>query len=227
MKVGEAWKTLEELIGHPFRDCGLLQQAMRHSSYANEHKLSSNERLEFLGDAVLEIVTSEFLYQNYPKLNEGDLTKMRASIVCEQTLALCSKEINLGHFLLLGKGEEMTGGRERSSIVSDAMEALIGALYLDGGIRAAKEFIYKCILKDIKDKQLFCDSKTVLQEVVQGDYAQDVAYTLVGEEGPDHDKRFIVEVSVEDKVLGRGEGRTKKAAEQEAAYNALMRRGNL
>lgn len=223
----EELHELEKKIGYKFNKMEYLINAMTHSSYANEHridKLYNNERLEFLGDAVLEIVTSEYLFHAYPKHHEGDLTKMRASIVCEQTLALAAGDIPLGKFLLLGKGEDKTGGRNRASVVSDAMEALIGAIFLDGGLEPAKSFIMKFILKDIKDKQLFYDSKTILQEVVQSDYEGELSYAVVGEEGPDHDKTFIVEARVGDTTIGRGTGRTKKAAEQEAAYNALMKK---
>ena len=229
MKPHELMEELENKIGYRFKNYKLLKQSMTHSSYANEHrinKLTNNERLEFLGDAVLEIITSEYLYKNYPKLHEGDLTKMRASIVCEQTLALSSKEIDLGKYLFLGKGEELTGGRERNSIISDAMEALIGALYLDGGFEGAKNFIDKYILCDIKNKQLFYDSKTILQEVVQSDYSEELQYVVVAEEGPDHDKSFVVKAMIGEKEIGMGKGKTKKAAEQQAAYDALMRRKN-
>ena len=229
MKPHELMEELENKIGYRFKNYKLLKQSMTHSSYANEHrinKLTNNERLEFLGDAVLEIITSEYLYKNYPKLHEGDLTKMRASIVCEQTLALSSKEIDLGKYLFLGKGEELTGGRERHSIISDAMEALIGALYLDGGFECAKNFIDKYILCDIKNKQLFYDSKTILQEVVQSDYSEELQYVVVAEEGPDHDKSFVVKAMIGEKEIGMGKGKTKKAAEQQAAYDALMRRKN-
>lgn len=218
-------KELEVLIGYEFRQEGLLRQALTHSSYANERhmkKLSDNERLEFLGDAVLEIVSSEYLYRNYPKLPEGDLTKFRASIVCEPTLALCTREIDLGRFLNLGKGENQTGGRNRKSILSDALEAVIGAIYLDGGFEKAKEFIHRFILTDIEHKKLFYDSKTILQEVVQGSYDEPLHYVLLAEEGPDHDKSFRVEARIGDKVIGAGCGHTKKAAEQEAAYQALL-----
>lgn len=223
----EEMHELEKKIGYKFNKLEYLINAMTHSSYANEHKIDklyNNERLEFLGDAVLEIVTSEYLFHTYPKHHEGDLTKMRASIVCEQTLALSAGSIPLGEYLLLGKGEEKTGGRQRASVVSDAMEALIGAIFLDGGLESAKAFIIKFILTDIKDKQLFYDSKTILQEVVQSDYDDELTYVVVGEEGPDHDKRFIVEAKVGENVIGTGTGRTKKAAEQEAAYNALMKK---
>ena len=216
----------QEVIGYQFQTPGLLSQALTHSSYANEKHMkkgSDNERLEFLGDAVLEIVSSEFLYLNYPKLPEGDLTKMRASLVCEPTLAFCTRQLNLGDYLLLGKGEDMTGGRKRKSILSDALEAVIGAIYLDGGFASAKEFILKFILTDIEHKQLFYDSKTILQEVVQASYKEDLCYRLVGEEGPDHDKHFMVEAWIGEMLIGKGEGHTKKAAEQEAAYQALLK----
>lgn len=222
----EDFKELEDRIGYCFQDAALLRQAMTHSSYSNEHRLNrltNNERLEFLGDAVLEIITSEFLYRKYDTLPEGDLTKMRASIVCEQTLAFCTREIELGKYLLLGKGEDMTGGRERSSIVSDAMEALIGAIYLDGGFANAKEFILKYILNDLEGKRLFYDSKTILQEMVQGGQEKGIVYQLVGEEGPDHNKSFRVEVVIGGEAFGCGIGRTKKAAEQEAAYQAILK----
>ena len=217
---------LQERIGYRFKNKNLLRQALTHSSYANEKhmsKLSDNERLEFLGDAVLEIVSSEFLFQNYPKMPEGDLTKLRASIVCEPTLALCTKEMDLGKYLFLGKGEDMTGGRKRKSILSDALEALIGSIYLDGGFASAKEFILRFILTDIEHKQLFYDSKTILQEVVQASYKEELNYRLVGEDGPDHDKHFVVEARIGETFIGRGEGHTKKAAEQEAAYQALLK----
>ena len=203
----------------------LLLRAFTHSSYANEKHLkrfSDNERLEFLGDAVLELVSSEFLYLNYKDMPEGDLTKLRASLVCEPTLALCTRELQLSGYLRLGKGEETTGGRNRKSILSDALEAVIGALYLDGGMEAAKPFILSYILTDIEHKQLFHDSKTILQEVVQADYKEPLHYELVAQEGPDHARQFTVEVRMGDKTLGSGCGNTKKAAEQEAAYHALV-----
>lgn len=216
---------LEEKIGYRFREQGLLRQAVTHSSFANEKhmkKLSDNERLEFLGDAVLEVVSSEFLYKKYRDLPEGDLTKLRASIVCEPTLALCTRDIELGKYLYLGKGEDQTGGRGRKSVLSDALEAVIGAIYLDGGFEPARDFIHRFILTDIEHKKLFYDSKTILQEVVQGNYEESLHYELLGEEGPDHDKRFLVEAVIGDQAIGRGSGHTKKAAEQEAAYQALL-----
>lgn len=217
-------KRFQEIIGYQFKDEQLLKQALTHSSYANEKhlkKLSDNERLEFLGDAVLELTSSEFLFTHYPKLTEGQLTKLRASIVCEPTLAQCTKEIGLGDYLFLGKGEDQTGGRKRKSILSDAMEAVIGAIYLDGGFANAKEFVLKFIMTDIEHKHLFYDSKTILQEVVQGEHEQ-LSYVLLEESGPDHDKSFTVGVLIGNKQVSTGTGHTKKAAEQEAAYQALL-----
>ena len=220
-------EEFQQVIGYQFQNKNLLRQALTHSSYANEkhmHRLSDNERLEFLGDAVLEIISSEYLFNTYQDKPEGDLTKLRASIVCEPTLALCTKEMDLGKYLYLGKGEDMTGGRSRKSILSDALEAVIGAIYLDGGFASAKEFILRFILTDIEHKQLFYDSKTILQEMVQAKYKETLVYELIKEEGPDHNKRFTVNVVLGEKVLGSGSGRTKKAAEQEAAYRALLAR---
>ena len=217
-------KKFQEKIGYQFKDEQLLKQALTHSSYANEKhlkKLSDNERLEFLGDAVLELTSSEFLFAHYPKLTEGQLTKLRASIVCEPTLAMCTETIGLGDYLFLGKGEDQTGGRTRKSILSDAMEAVIGAIYLDGGFANAKEFVLKFIMTDIENKHLFYDSKTILQEVVQGEHEQ-LTYVLLEESGPDHDKSFLVGVLIGNKEISTGTGRTKKAAEQEAAYQALL-----
>ncbi len=218
-------ENLEKVMNYQFRDKALLRHAMTHSSYANEKRLGksgSNERLEFLGDAVLELVSSEFLYGKFSDLPEGALTKKRASIVCEPSLAFCAREIHLPEYLLLGKGEEQTGGRNRDSIVSDATEALIGAIYLDGGFECAREFILNFILNDMENKQLFFDSKTILQELVQGSSCQAAEYKLLCEEGPDHDKRFTVGVTVNTRELGRGVGHTKKAAEQAAAYQAIQ-----
>lgn len=222
----ESLTKLEQTIGYHFENKDYLKQAMMHSSYSNEHhmdRLKNNERLEFLGDAVLEIVTSEFLFQHYKEKPEGELTRMRASMVCEPTLAFCTREIELGKYLLLGKGEDLSGGRERASIISDAMEALIGAIYLDGGFQRAKEFIYHFILNDIEHKQLFYDSKTILQEIVQSQYTETLKYELVKEEGPDHDKHYEVNALIGKEVIGSGKGRTKKAAEQEAAYQGILK----
>ncbi len=217
---------LEEKAGYVFRDFSLLVNAMRHSSYCNEHHMSrqlSNERLEFLGDAVLETVSSDFLYRNYPDLSEGELSRLRASLVCEPTLAYDARALSLGDFLLLGNGEEATGGRNRDSVISDACEALIGAIFLDGGFEAAKKFILAFIMDDVEHKQLFNDSKTALQELVQKTDEEGPVYTLVEESGPDHNKSFTVRVTVKGSVLGQGTGRTKKAAEQNAAYEAIRK----
>lgn len=217
---------IERKIGYTFHDRGFLRQALTHSSYANENRIKrfgNNERLEFLGDAVLELVTSDFLYEKYPEKAEGDLTKLRASIVCEQTLSLSTREIELGKYLFLGKGEDLTGGRERKSILSDALEAMIGAIYLDGGFTNAKEFIYRFILTDIEDKQLFYDSKTILQEIVQAGYSEELSYAVVREEGPDHNKKFVVNALIGNDIIAEGTGTTKKAAEQEAAFSAILK----
>ena len=218
-------ENLEQRIGYSFKDKTLLRQALMHSSYTNEHHLhkeNCNERLEFLGDAVLELSSSEYLFKLYPDKPEGELTKLRASLVCEPALALSSRQIGLGEYLLMGKGEELTGGRERPSIVSDAVEALIGAIYLDGGFASAKEFILRYMLNDIENKQLFYDSKTILQEMVQSQYEESLSYKLLREEGPDHNKSYEVQVLLGTSVLGKGRGRTKKAAEQEAAYQGIL-----
>lgn len=218
--------TIEDIIGYVFKNKKLLKNALTHSSYANEkrmNKLNNNERLEFLGDAVLELITSHYLYNRYPKLPEGELTKLRASIVCEPTLSECAKEVQLGQFIFLGKGEEMSGGRVRSSVLSDALEAVIGAIYLDGGLSKAEDFVQKFILSDIENKQLFFDSKTILQEMIQQNSQTPLKYVLVDEKGPDHNKIFVVEVHFEDEVLGNGTGKSKKSAEQEAAYNAIKK----
>ena len=217
-------KELEEKIGYNFKDSHLLRHAVTHSSYVNEKhmkKADCNERLEFLGDAVLELISSEYLFFENQTMPEGELTKLRASMVCEKALAFCARDLELGSYLLLGKGEDATGGRFRESITSDALEALIGAIYLDGGFANAKEFIHKYILTDIEHKQLFYDSKTILQELIQGKHEQ-LSYELIDESGPDHDKQFTVAVLVDGERVSEGEGHTKKAAEQQAAYQALL-----
>ena len=217
-------KELEEKIGYNFKDSHLLRHAVTHSSYVNEKhmkKADCNERLEFLGDAVLELISSEYLFFENQTMPEGELTKLRASMVCEKALAFCARDLELGSYLLLGKGEDATGGRFRESITSDALEALIGAIYLDGGFADAKEFILKYILNDLEGKRLFYDSKTILQEVVQGEHEQ-LTYVLTDESGPDHNKSFTVRACIGERVIGSGTGHTKKAAEQEAAYQALL-----
>lgn len=218
-------EELEKKIGYQFRDKRLLKQALTHSSYANEqkiNKLKDYERLEFLGDAVLELVSSDFLFHENPQMPEGKLTKLRSSMVCEPALAYCAKDLELGKYMLLGKGEEATGGRQRDSITSDAMEAVIGALYLDGGFGAAHDFIHRFVLSDLENKILFYDSKTVLQEMIQTDNASQFGYELKGETGPDHNKEFLVDAVLNGKIIGKGKGRTKKAAEQQAAYEAIL-----
>lgn len=217
-------EELEKRIGYVFHNKKLLTQSLTHSSFANEKKIRRGEdyeRLEFLGDAVLELVSSEFLYHSEPALPEGKMTKMRSSMVCEPALAYCARDLELGQFIFLGKGEEATGGRKRDSITSDVMEALIGAMYLDGGMKPAKAFIHRYILSDLEDKILFYDSKTVLQEMVQTKTGQVLVYELLGESGPDHDKTFEVQAVLNGTGYGKGSGRTKKAAEQKAAYETI------
>lgn len=219
-------EELEQKIGYKFQDKNLLKKAMLHSSYANEKQLPKsecNERLEFLGDAVLELVSSEFLFFSNEEMPEGELTKARASMVCEPSLAFCAREIDLGEYLILGKGEEATGGRKRDSLTSDALEALIGAIYIDGGFANAKEFVMKYILNDLENKKLFFDSKTILQEIVQSQTEKPLAYELLREEGPDHNKIFESRALIGEEEIGRGTGRTKKAAEAVAAYHGILK----
>ena len=214
----------EKRIGYSFKDPELLVTALTHSSYSNEIRLKKqecNERLEFLGDAVLELISSEQIFRNHPDQPEGDLTRIRASYVCEPTLALCAREICLGDYLQLGRGEDRTGGRERDSILSDAMEATIGAVYMDGGFESAQRYVEEFILKDIEKKSLFYDSKTYLQEIVQRDLKK-LEYVLLKEEGPDHNKSCEVGVLIDGKQLTTAVGRTKKKAEQAAAYEAIL-----
>lgn len=218
-------KEFEKNIGYFFKEQELLKLALTHSSYGNENyrdKLHNNERLEFLGDAVLELTVSDFLINKYINLPEGELTKIRASIVCEPTLAICARDIHVNDVIFLGKGEELTGGRFRDSIISDALEAVIGAIYTDGGIECARDFIHRFILNDIDNKKLFVDSKTILQEMLQATFGSAPEYVLVKESGPDHCKIFETEVHIEGRTIGIGSGRTKKASEQQAAYNAIL-----
>ena len=221
---------LQKLLGYEYKNTELLNQALTHSSYANEHQLGkngSNERLEFLGDAVLELVSSEFFYGVYPDKPEGELTKIRASFVCEPALVACAKNVRLSEFIKLGKGEEHTGGRFRPSIISDTFEAVIGSIYLDGGFANAKEVILKFILNGYENKVFFYDSKTILQEVIQSQDSRPVEYDLLSEEGPDHLKKFIVAVKINGERVGVGEGVSKKSAEQAAAYEALKKLGKV
>ncbi|MBR3971180.1 MAG: ribonuclease III [Ruminococcus sp.] len=215
----------EENIRYKFKYRKLLINALSHSSYANERKNpnGSNERLEFLGDSVLSVVVSDYLYKHLDSVAEGDLTKLRASLVCEKSLHVFAQQIELGKFILLGKGEENTGGRERPSILADAFEAVIAAIYLDGGMEAARKHILRFIPENPTNgtKMAFGDFKTVLQEIVQKNPEEKVEYVLIGEEGPDHNKRFVVEVMLNSQVIGKGKGRSKKDAEQLAAKEAL------
>lgn len=222
-------KDFEEIIGYPFKDKKLIENAMTHSSYANENKgagVRSYERLEFLGDSILGFVTAEYLFRNR-KNPEGELTKMRAGLVCEQNLALVAEKIGLGRYLILGKGEELSQGRNRPSILADVVEATIGALFIDGGITAAKAFIDRYILAVAVDVTPAStrDYKTELQEHVQKNRDDILSYQLVGEFGPDHDKTFEVEAVVNGESIGQGKGHSKKEAEQMAASDAMKRKG--
>lgn len=228
MQWGATSQGIQELeirIGYRFKDKSLLKQALTHSSYANEMRIlkSGNyERLEFLGDAVLEMVTSDFLFSKYPTMPEGQLSKLRASLVCEKALAYVARGIELDRFFLLGKGEEATGGRSRDSIACDVVEAVIGAIFRDSGIEEAQKFIFRFILDNIEQKKLAFDAKSTLQELAQSKYKQSLTYKVVYEKGPEHDKEFGVEAYLGDELLGRGKGRSKKIAEQHAAYEALL-----
>lgn len=218
---------LEKAIGYQFRNITLLQNALSHSSYANERwhdSLKSNERLEFLGDSVLGMLVADYLYRTFPDRPEGELTRMRADMVCEKTLAKVANTLGLGRHLLLGKGEELGGGRSRESILADAVESVIAACYLDGGMDAAVQFIQKFVLVNVPVTKLHnVDYKTALQELVQQKKNQVLAYRLVGESGPDHDKQFRVELTLNGEVVGLGTGSSKKRAEQAAAQAAIER----
>lgn len=219
---------LEKKIGYHFRDSALLEKAMRHRSYVNETgagRAASNERLEFLGDAVLELASSEALYVSRPQEPEGVLSRMRASMVCEEALSEKAEALDLGTYLLLGKGEDMSGGRKKPSVTSDALEALIGAIYLDGGYDAAAGFISTFILNDVETAS-HSDYKSTLQERVQKDGVSRIEYRLTAESGPDHAKEFAMEAVIDGKVCGRGRGHSKKTAEQMAAKDALTAMGS-
>ena len=215
----------EQKIGYTFKNKELLYQAFTHSSLVNEQKINKKpdyERLEFLGDAVLEMISSAFLYKTYPDKKEGEMSKIRASLVCEPALAYCSEQLDVKKYIQLGKGEEATGGRNKESIIADVMEAIIGALFLDGGIEESKRFIDTYVLTNADSMQMFSDSKSILQELAQGQNLGSIRYEICGESGPEHDKIFEVRVFVGDKNFGEGTGKTKKAAEQKAAYQALL-----
>lgn len=215
---------VEKVIGYTFKNKNLLNNAITHSSYANERRTKSNERLEFLGDSVLSIVISEYIYKKMENINEGDLSKIRASIVCEETLFLAAKRIDLDKIILLGKGEEITGGRKRASIVSDAYEALIAAIYLDSGIEVVREWILSEMRVDIEEAltgKRYNDYKTILQEKMQKEKADMVQYKLVSESGKDHNKTFVMAAYLGDEIIGQGTGGSKKEAQQRAAQDAL------
>ena len=220
----EQMKTLEEKLGYTFQNRALLENALTHSSCANESRgrLLSNERLEFLGDSILGMVVADHLYRNHPDLPEGELTRTRAALVCEESLVEVAQELNLGQYLQLGKGEEAGGGRQRPSIQADAVEAVLAAVYLDGGIGSARKIIQKYILsREVAGLTKPRDYKTALQELVQRESGQVLRYRLTGEEGPDHNKRFFVEVDLNGASIGAGNGRSKKEAEQMAAKAAV------
>lgn len=223
----DAIKLFEKNIQYFFKNQALLKEALTHSSFSNERKdnvVNNNERLEFLGDAVLSIVISDHLFKNHIDLPEGELTKIRSKIVCEATLGDCARRIDLGRFMFFGKGEEMTGGRNRTSILADAFEALIAAIYLDGGIEASRKFIMHHMREQVQNAivgKVFLDYKTHLQEIVQIRKDNRIKYEIIGEEGPDHCKLFYTQVKLNDIVIGYGKGRSKKEAEQEAAKMAI------
>lgn len=218
---------VEKIINYEFRDKGLLKQALCHSSYSNENRKShikSNERLEFLGDAVLELVVSEYLFKNYSNMPEGELTKFRASVVCEATLSKRTKELNIGKFIMLGKGEKANGGSSRNSLLADIFESIVGAIYLDSDLETVKKYIItnlKPAIKQLEHKFRIIDYKTYLQEIFQSNSKETVKYRIIDEIGPDHDKQFVAEATHSGNQLGQGIGRTKKEAEQNAALNIL------
>ncbi len=218
-------ETFEKNLRYTFKDKKILENALTHSSYANEVRngVTSNERLEFLGDSVLSIIVSEYLFSKFSQFPEGELTKIRASLVCEKSLCGFSRELNMGRFLRLGKGEEKGGGRERDSILADAFEAVLAAMYLDGGMDVAKKHVMRFIIPELEhtEDEVFKDYKTALQEIIQRNPEESVSYFLTGELGPDHDKIFEVEVRLNSNVIGKGKGKSKKRAEQMAAKQAL------
>ena len=223
-------ESLEAKLNYKFNNVELLKNALTHSSYANEVRcgVSSNERLEFLGDSVLSIIVSEYIYDNFPKMPEGELTRLRASLVCEKTLCSFSRELELGKYLRLGKGEDKGGGRERDSILADAFEAVLAAIFLDGGMEYARAHAMKFVLRELEHHDVqddFKDYKTTLQEIIQRNPEETVTYILTAESGPDHNKSFTVEVHLNSNVIGEGKGRSKKQAEQMAAKQALKLMG--
>ncbi|MBO4898265.1 MAG: ribonuclease III [Clostridia bacterium] len=224
-------KHISKITGHEFKNKSILRAALTHSSYANEkdRNCTYNERLEFLGDSVLSLVVSEFLYTQ-KRLAEGEMSKTRANLVCEKSLAECAKKMNLGDILFLGKGEERTGGRERASVLADATEALIAALYLDGGFEVAKEFVLSMLgdtMEKVLDKKYISDYKTALQEIIQANANEKIEYRLISESGPDHNKEFEMAVFLDNECFESGTGKTKKDAEQAAARLALIKMGKI
>lgn len=225
-------KEIQSNINYSFKDINLLNTSLTHSSYANENKMKSyenNERLEFLGDVIVNLIVSDYLYHRYSELLEGELTKKRATVVCESSLAFAARKINLGDYILLGKGEEATGGRDRESILADAFEALTGAIYIDGGLNSTRDFLLGMFEEEViyalSKGNLFIDYKTELQEILQKKTKSKIEYSVEKEVGPDHNKKFYMNVIVENKVIGKGMGRNKKEAEQMAAKQALYRMG--
>lgn len=218
-------KELQKRLGHTFKDIRYLETALTHSSYANESKknIQCNERLEFLGDSVLSIVVSDYIFRNCPELPEGELTKLRAYLVCEKTLCRFSKMLGVGHYLRLSHGEHNLHGQDRPSILADAFEAIIAAIYMDGGMEEARRFILSFVKPEIENPKpkLFKDYKTILQEIIQQNPEEHLQYVLTGESGPDHNKHFTVEVHLNSNIIGKGGGRSKKEAEQQAAREAL------
>lgn len=227
--IKELYK-LEQNIGYTFKDKTIFVEALTHSSYANEKKSRRihNERLEFLGDSVLSLIVTEYMYKNYPKSSEGKLSKIRAGLVCEKSLYEISTVLSIRDYIFLGKGEELTGGRNRVSILSDVLEAIIGGIYIDGGIDESRKFImgqFKNLIDEAtKEENYFEDYKTVLQEMLQKDSSENIEYILIKEVGPDHDKTFYTEVLYMEEILGKGVGKNKKGSEQMAAKDALKRR---
>ncbi|MBR1471117.1 MAG: ribonuclease III [Lachnospiraceae bacterium] len=226
MNERENLQRLQQRIGYAFKDQTLLRTALTHSSYAHERKINKiecNERLEFLGDAVLEQISSDHIFRQFPKMPEGEMSKLRAALVCETALAECAKQIGLGELLFLGRGEEGSGGRSKPSVTSDAFEALIGAIYLDGGIGAARDFVEARVLYDVKARAAARDTKTALQEYLQAGHVCEITYEVVDEQGPEHAKEFTVQVCIDKEPYGLGKGRNKKSAEKAAAAAALER----
>lgn len=220
-------EEFERIINYTFKEKKWILEALTHSSYSNENKKSNipdNERLEFLGDAILDLIISEYIFNLYPNMPEGELTKLRASIVCEPSLADAATKLDYGKYLYLGKGEELSGGRKRPSILADAFEAVLGAIYIDGKMEQAVSFIKKVLIPSIsiiKSNHMYMDYKTMLQEKIQKTSIEPVEYHIINESGPDHNKEFFVEVRHLNTILGKGKGKSKKEAEQNAAYNAL------